>query len=390
MRGTDKKALVILLGIVLLAFIGIFVVVFLWKDVGVAEVVKFTDLRKFINNVPKAGTDISHLDLRAQANAGEVLPFVQFNLNTVWPPKDKMPVGFDPLKVLEAAKNPGLGIEDLHKLGITGKGIGIGIMDLPIFTKNIEFKDRIKLYKPFGDTGIKAAANSCALVSALVGKSMGVAPEADVYYAAVAAEKLDVLCYSNAMDWFIELNNTLPKEKKIRIVVVPVAPDNVGEGDFDTPFKTNTEMWKIALKKAADAGIVVFDLTKRKAVGSCWIDINNLNDFNAVQTGYPDKPDTDVLQNYVLMPTCPKTVAEEYIVGQTGYRYLPRTGAPFIVSFAAGLAALGCQAAGYEKTSNMTISSFNELFFKTAFVKKNGLKTNYIVNPKAFIEAIKK
>jgi len=390
MRKMNKKAVLMLLGILALAVVAVFVGANLLKGLGARDVVKFADLRKYIDNVPNAGVDISQLDLKAQANALEVLPFVQFNLNTTWPEKDKMPVGFDPLKLLTAAKNPGLGIAALHAQGITGKGIAIGVMDMPIYTKNLEVKDRIVKYKTFGQTEVKAGATACATLSALVGKTVGVAPEADVYYAAVATDRLDVLYYSEAMDWFIALNKNLKPENRIRLVMVPVAPDNVGEGDYNTPFDKNTELWSAALKKAEAAGIVVFDLTNRRAIGSCWLDTKKPDDFKSVQTGYPDKPEADVTQNDVLMPTCPKTVVEEYIEGQTGYRYIPQTGAPFITSFATGLAALGMQAGGYEKTKVFTLETYNTKFRETAYVLKNGPKINYIVDPKAFVAAMKK
>jgi len=390
MRKTNKKAILLFLGIIAIAGVAVFLSIYLLKGISSSAVVKFADLRKFTDNIPGAGVDISKLDLRAQPDVAEVLPFVQFNLNTNWPSKERMPVGFDPLKILDAAKNPGLGVRALHAQGVTGKGISIGVMDLPILRMNSEYKDRISQYKTFGESGVKSAANSVALISSLVGKTLGVAPEADVYYAAVATDKLDVLYYSEAMDWFIALNKTLPKEKRIRLVMVPVAPDNVGEGQYDTPFTTNTDLWAPALKKAEAAGIIVFDLTNRRQIGSCWLPLNKRDDFKSVQTGYPEQPDVDVSQNHVLMPTSPKTVVEEYIEGQTGYRYLPRTGAPFIVSYATGLAALGLQAGGYEKTKDMTLNGMNNKFFETAFVLKNGPKTNLIVDPEAFVASMKK
>ena len=408
MGKVDKKVVVIIAGIVVLLAIGVFMVIQLGSGVlnqiGKTDVVKFADLRGFINNTPRSGADISGLNLRAQADAAEVLPFVQFNLNTVWPPKNMLPEGFDPLKILDAAKNPGLGIDELHKQGLTGKGIGIGIMEFPIYTGHDEYKDRIKAYQTFGNPQVSSDPNAQALVSELAGKTLGVAPGANVYYAAV--EKflkdqdgnvlkddsgipiLTIVNYVNAMDWFIYLNKSLPIENKIRMVVVPIAPDNITGEDNGTPFTDSTELWKSTLQKAANAGIIVFDLTNRRQVGSCWLNNKKPNDLAAVQPGYPDDPNKDVATDYVLMPTCPRTFAEEYVQGQSGYRYMPRTGTQFILPYAAGVAALGFEAAGYEKTQNLTLSDINRLFFKTAYVLKKGIQENNIVNPKAFIKAI--
>jgi hypothetical protein len=40
-----------------------------------------------------------------------------------------MPQDFDWERIMELGKNPGLGIRKLHTQGITGRGIGIAIID---------------------------------------------------------------------------------------------------------------------------------------------------------------------------------------------------------------------------------------------------------------------
>jgi len=385
-----NKVIILFALIALVTALAVVLGVYLISGIRGSNIEKFSDFRSYINDLPRKGPDISGLNLTTQKDAAEVLKFSQFNLNTKWPSKEKMPASFDPVKLLNSAKNPGLGIAALHAKGITGKGISIGVIDLPIFTKNTEYKDRIKEYKAFGESGLKSSDTSVALLSALVGRTVGMAPDADVYYAATATDKLDVAYYSQAVDWFIELNKSLPKEKRIRLVMVPVAPDAIGEGDYSTPFTANTNLWGPALKRAEAAGIVIFDLTSRRKTGACWIDTSKPDDFLAVQQGYPDEPNKDVMSGDVLVPTSPKTVVEEYVEGQTGYRYIPRTGAPFITSYTVGLVALGIQSAGFEKTKALTLQMFNDKLYSTSYAQKNGLKINHIVNPKAFIEALKK
>jgi len=46
-----------------------------------------------------------------------------FDTKTIWPTQAELPPGFDPEKVIEEAKDPGLGIKELHQEGIDGRGI---------------------------------------------------------------------------------------------------------------------------------------------------------------------------------------------------------------------------------------------------------------------------
>ena len=70
-----------------------------------------------------------------------------FDSKTQWPPADKMPAGFDPQKIMELGKDPGSGIRNLHAQGLTGKGIGIAIVDQPLLVDHQEYKDHLRLYE---------------------------------------------------------------------------------------------------------------------------------------------------------------------------------------------------------------------------------------------------
>jgi hypothetical protein len=52
------------------------------------------------------GRNLSRFDLRSQQAA---LALADFDSQTVWPPPDRMPAGFDPARRMELGKNPGLG-----------------------------------------------------------------------------------------------------------------------------------------------------------------------------------------------------------------------------------------------------------------------------------------
>lgn len=90
-------------------------------------------------------------------------------------------------KTLEDGKNPGLGIRALHERGITGKGVNVAIIDQHLLLDHPEFSGKIAAYL---DTGCNmpsstGSMHAPAVTSILVGESVGVAPGARVYYAAV-------------------------------------------------------------------------------------------------------------------------------------------------------------------------------------------------------------
>ena len=80
--------------------------------------------------------NLSALDLRA---AAEDAACVSFDDRTVWPPADRMPSGFEPKAVLERNANPGLGVRQLHAQGVTGRGVGIAIIDRFLLVDHQEY-----------------------------------------------------------------------------------------------------------------------------------------------------------------------------------------------------------------------------------------------------------
>lgn len=345
------------------------------------ELKKFDDVRYFLDSRHANKLDISNWNLAAQENIDEVLPMVRFNEDTKWPSGDNMPKGFNPKKVLEKAKNPGLGIKNLHKKGIDGEGVSIGVIDQPIYTTHPEYADRIIEYKEFGESDIKGSSLGAGTMSILAGKDCGVAPKSSIYYAAVAAEKLDVYFYSEAVKWFIELNNGLKDSEKIRIIVVSVRLD----GD-DSPYTENNGLWEEALKKAKEAGIIVYDCSTRNQYGACYLDSSDVNNVKKARPGYPADETKDSSSKKVLLPISPRTVAEEYEEGLCKYQYVPSSAIVWTPPYAAGLAALAIQAGDYRDLSEEEI--FNTMY-ETSYVRKDGLKEYHIVQPSKFIETIK-
>ena len=140
------------------------------------------DAHTFVLYGDASGVDFS--------NAGDKLPYIRFSSETKFPGADKMPKGFNPHRVLENGKAPGLNIANLHAMGITGKGITVAIIDQPLNTEHIEIKDNIIHYESAGyPEHIEAQFHGTAVSSLLAGKTCGVAPDAKIVYFAAPGTK---------------------------------------------------------------------------------------------------------------------------------------------------------------------------------------------------------
>jgi Subtilase family len=224
----------------------------------------FSDL----TSIPKFdinSTDPWQVDLRSRdltkidmTTALTDLMYADFDSKTQWPANDKIPVDFDWQKIMEIGKDPGLGIRTLHDQGISGKGVGIAIIDQTLLVDHIEYKDRIRVYEEADDiTGgwVEVQMHGPAVASIAVGKTLGVAPEADLYYIATGdcggasgIQDLDFSCLAKAIQRIVEINKNLPADRKIRVLSMSIGwvPDNKGYDEITA-----------AVNEAKDAGIFV-------------------------------------------------------------------------------------------------------------------------------------
>lgn len=181
-------------------------------------------------------SNLNKLDL---SRSRDDLLYAAFDSKTQWPASDKMPSDFDWQKIMELNKDPGLGIRALHNQGITGKGVGIAIIDQTLLVDHIEYKDRIRVYEEAEDiTGgwVGVQMHAPAVASIAVGKSVGVAPEADLYFIATSMcsqgtyESNDFACLAKSVRRVIEINKGLPADRKIRVLSISVGWDPESEG----------------------------------------------------------------------------------------------------------------------------------------------------------------
>lgn len=165
--------------------------------------------------------DLSALDLRRSLND---LLYADFDDRTTWPPADRLPQGFDPQQIMALGQNPGLGMRALHQQGITGRGVGIAIIDQVLLTTHQEYADRLLFYEETDDiqsSWQESSMHGAAVASIAVGQTVGVAPEADLYYIATGlgnSNEVDFAYLARAIRRILELNQQLPAGRKIRVI----------------------------------------------------------------------------------------------------------------------------------------------------------------------------
>lgn len=232
--------------------------------------------------------DLSALDL--SPSEADLL-YASFDSQTRWPPAEKMPVDFDWQQIMEAGKNPGLGMRALHQQGITGKGIGIAIVDQPLLREHLEYKDQLKLYEEINiDPEVEASMHGAAVASIAVGKTVGVAPEADLYYIGAWTGDWNketkeftwnFKYYAQAVRRILEINQTLPESGKIRVIALQVGwdPSQAGYDDIIS-----------AVEQAKAAGIFVISSNLKSTYGLVFHGLGrnpsgNPDDFYAYEPG---------------------------------------------------------------------------------------------------------
>ncbi len=172
------------------------------------------------------GYDLSSLDLRDRLAD---LLHSSFDTRTRWPAA--LPAAFDPVRVMEYGRNPGLGVRELHQRGITGRGVGVAVIDQALLVEHDEYKDRLKCYEEIHCLDQMASMHGASVASIAVGKTVGVAPEAELYYIgeshynSITAGVIDwnMSYLAQSIDRVLEINRMLPRARRIRAISISVA-----------------------------------------------------------------------------------------------------------------------------------------------------------------------
>ncbi|MDF2533832.1 MAG: hypothetical protein K0Q65_3413 [Clostridia bacterium] len=272
-----------------------------------------------------------------------------FDSQTKWP--DKLPEGFNPMKIMELGKDPGLNIRQLHKNGITGKGVSIAIIDQTLLVNHKEYADRVKFYEEINiSRKEEAQMHGPAVASIALGKTVGVAPEAELYYIAEThgGVKNNIFEYdfsytAQSIDRILEINNSLPKDKKIRVISI-----SVGWSPQQKGYKEVTE----AVKRAGNEGVFVVSSSLYETHGFKFSGLgrDGLSDPNDLSTYKPGEfwakryfaGITSFGQDTLLVPMDSRCTASP--TGKEDYVFYSSGGWSWSIPYISGLYALSCQA----------------------------------------------
>lgn len=318
------------------------------------------------------GADLRSCDLR---RAGDIVGTLRFDQETLWPPTNLLPEGFDPNVLLKEGMNPGLGIRELHAQGITGKGVYVAIIDQPLFLTHPEFVGKVVAYHDVNCV-TAGSMHGHSVMSLLVGTHCGTAPDARVYYVAAPSWTGDSAYYAEALEWILDRNRGLPDSEKIRVVSVSAAPSGQR-----SQFKKNKAQWDEAFGHAQDEGVLVLDCTLHHGfISACWYDPHDRENPAGCTPGYPGMPGRYRSDN-LMAPTSFRTVAKHEEVNHPCYQYLGRGGLSWGIPYVAGVLAMGWQV-----RPELSPDQMNKMLFQSAYENDNGIR---IIDPRSFIQMVK-
>ncbi len=271
-------------------------------------------------------------------------------------PKENLPEGYDPAKVFELGKNPGLNARAVHKMGYTGNGVKVAICDW-LLPPSANYDSSIVSYRAHEHArSMPETMHGAAVTSILAGRETGVAPDAEVYYFAERGamrngDKNDDLIES--FKNILELNKNLPENEKIRVVSIS-GPIYGGEDA------------EALVKELNDSGVWVMSsnefwenfgyLDKKDPMG-------NPDDFDNYQVHNPADSGRQLYVN-----SGDRTVS--HYTGSVEYRHDSKASASWAIPVVAGYYALACEA-----DPSMTPERFMQLAEDTAQVKQQLVKS---------------
>ena len=333
------------------------------KITNVSEIKPYDDVR---------GKDLSSLDLKDQS---ELLFTLDFDTYTKWPDKDKMPSNFNPNLVMETGKNPGLNIRKLQKEGYTGRGVSIAYVDQPILEGHNEFSNLNLKYEIVADKGEKAypSMHGPAVLSLLAGKDIGIVPNANVYFMGEGACPNDQKNEARGFQRIIEINKTLPEDKKIKIIGM-----SHRVADKNGYYLKNSDLLRKAEQDAEEQGIMVIDCdTFDDPILLATRADKNVDDYKSYTIA---KKYTSNNPNGKLCVPIARTYAAGYIADKNFYQFTQNGGQSWSVPYIVGVITMGLQV-----NPNLTKQQAMKYLYDSGYDFQGGK----IINPEGFIELVK-
>lgn len=320
-----------------------------------------------------------------------------FDSKTNWP--KSLPNGFNPDSIMELGKNPGLNVRILHEAGITGNGVGIAIIDEALLVDHIEYRNQLRMYEEIHATrNGPASLHGPGVASIAVGKTVGIAPEADLYFISSGAwtifNRIKDLLFKNGNinpKWrvksiyrVLEINRTLPMDKKIRVL-------SISSGSYRRNFLK-------AIEDAGKEGLFVISSSlsyphnlRFNGLGrDCLTDPDNILSYfpgSFWSNSFYKSPDKFKIDSTLMVPMDSRCTAGQS--GKSSYVFKSTAGVSWSIPYIAGLYALACQV-----KPNVTPQEFWDKALETGDeikIEKNNkvYKFGKIVNPVKLIESLK-
>jgi subtilisin family serine protease len=337
--------------------------------------------------------DLSKIDL---SNSGEDLLHASFDSKTQWPAAEFMPANFDWQKMIEMNKDPGLGMRVLHEQGITGKGVGIAIVDQPLLVDHQEYLNQLRLYEEIHVMpDEQSSMHGAAVTSIAVGKTVGVGPDADLYYIGSWTGDWEPETnnftwnfeyYAQAIHRVLEINQSLPDEHKIRVIAMQIGWNPEQKG-----YDKITE----AVNTAKQEGVFVISSSVSETHGLNFHGLGRTpmadpNDFSSYQPGswwQDDFYQNGSLSGTLLVPMDSRTTASP--TGTEDYVFYSEGGWSWSIPYIAGMYVLASQV-----QPDITPDEFWETALETGRtiqIQHDGKDYEFgvILDPQALIEELK-
>ena len=277
--------------------------------------------------------------------------------DVIWPAADKLPHDFNPIQELEAAKTP-TDTVNLHKAGKTGKGISIAIIDQRLNREHPEYADNIRYYSVFGSWDKDGIDYHGSLVSGCaVGHTTGTAPDANLYYFAaptIVDGELDRKYINEAIRKLLEINKTLPEDKKIRFLSCS---------------------WGGITDKGADETKTLFDECEKNGIMVIGGAYKAMSDYIPYDKRYKNKT------NRIGIPTNGKTTP----FWQGGYYYTRQGGSSSTFPYIAGILACATQGDELFFTRKNWPDELRDIIKQTA---TNSPEHGLAINPDGIAQAV--
>jgi hypothetical protein len=293
------------------------------------------------------GYDLTGLDLSGELNR---LLDADYDSVTRWP--ELLPAGFNRAELMALGRDPGLGVRRLHEHGMDGGGVSIGIIDQPLLIEHVEYADRLRMYEEIhSPVDAPAQMHGPAVASIAVGRTVGVAPGAELYY---IAEQHGIFRSGGGFDWdfrplarsidrLLEVNARLPVDRRIRVISISVGW---------SPSQKGYEEAMAAVRRADAAGVFVISTAIEATHGLAFHGLGRpvMADPNAFEDHETGSWWTGTFWGgqrrftpgkRLLVPMDSRCVASP--TGADHYVFYRNGGWSWSVPWIAGLYAIGCQ-----------------------------------------------